>query len=1206
MSLDCSPKMQKYFDSINSYTKIALDLAQSCRKQGYDPKDFVEISLAKNAAERVVGLISILAPQIKGSGVTKRISDLEKKYGALDWRVAMVIAHEISQQKYCKFKNEIEAIEIGVRTGFAYVTLGIVSSPIEGLTNIELVNRRDGKGKYFKLKYSGPIRNAGGTMAAVSALIADYVRKKLGYAEYDADEKEIKRTYAELEDYHGYITNLQYFPSKEEAEFLTSHLPIEISGDPTESRELSSALLKDLPRVETNLLRSGFCLMHSSCIPLKAPKLWKQLSKWGNDFDLEQWNFLEEFIYLQKKMKAKGQQKSKSDDEEKIKPDGTFVKDIVAGRPVFGYPMRSGGFRLRYGRARVSGYSGQCIHPATMQVMDGFIALGTQAKVERPGKGAAFMSTDYVDGPIVKLKDGSVLFLEKEEDAKKVKKEVQEIIYNGDVLINYGDFLDRAHILAPPGYCQEFWILEFEKKAIQLFGSLDFDKLADLLNISSESLKKLFDNPIKTKLSAKAAFKISKILKIPLHPRYDFYWNELDKNELMNLFKLIEHIRIKEDKNKKLSELIFNIQSDQEKLGKRSLELLGIPHLFMDNKFVVLDKDYGYALLECLNIDSSEDSFILQKKLNNYNTEKFSSLKFVNEISSVFLRDKSGIFIGARMGRPEKAKMRKMKGSPHGLFPIGEEGGKLRSLQTALCAGKVTADFHIFWCSHCKKETIFSVCDTCGKKLKSYSVHDYESSYNKDVDLENRRKINLKNTFSREFKPVKRIEIPIKKYFDYSKKIANMKVVPDLIKAVKGTFNEDHYTEHLAKALLRAKHKIYVNKDGTTRYDCSEITLTHFKPKEIHTSVEKLIELGYTHDVYGDKLINENQILELKVQDIVIPACPDSPEEESTHVLFRTGNFIDDLLINLYNQKPFYNFKDTSDIIGHLVIGLAPHTSAGIIGRIIGYSKSQGFLAHPLYHAAMRRDCDGDESCFLLLMDGFLNFSTKYLPSSRGSTMDAPIVLTALLDPAEVDDMAFNVDRVFKYPLKFYDAAINYKYPWDIKIQIIQDVLNTPQQFEGMGFTHDSTNINSGILCSAYKILPSMEEKLEGQLGLGEKIRAVDESKVAQLVIEKHFIRDTKGNLRKFSMQEFRCANCNTKFRRPPLRLLCPVCKTGKIIFTISEGSVIKYLGKSLKLAEKYNVPLFLKQTLDLLNLRVEDVFGKEKEKQVGLSEFFV
>lgn len=579
------------------------------------------------------------------------------------------------------------------------------------------------------------------------------------------------------------------------------------------------------------------------------------------------------------------------------------------------------------------------------------------------------------------------------------------------------------------------------------------------------------------------------------------------------------------------------------------------------------------------------------------NNEKFSILEFINSSSSVKQRDKAGLFIGARMGRPEKAKMRKLKGSPHGLFPIGEEGGKLRSFQSALEKGKVTADFHMYWCDNCKKETIFGVCQKCGKKTKTCTLEQHEK---------------LKKKFPETFKPVKQIQIPIRNYVNTVRKNIKLRMLPDLIKGVRGTFHREHYTEHLSKALLRAKHKIYVNKDGTTRYDCSEITLTHFKPKEIRTSIEKLKELGYTKDIHGNSLETEEQILELKAQDIVIPSCPDSPEEESDEVLFRVTKFIDDLLMNLYGLKPFYNLKTPTDLAGHLVIGLAPHTSAGMLGRIIGFSKSQSFLAHPLYHAAMRRDCDGDESCFFLLMDAFLNFSNKYLPNSRGSTMDAPIVLTNSLDPAEVDDMAFNVDRVFKYPLDFYMATLDYKYPWETKIETIGDVLKTPAQFEGMGFTHDSTNINQGVLCSAYKTIPSMSEKLDAQLGLGTKIRAVDEDKVAKLVIDKHFLRDTKGNLRKFSMQMFRCGTCNAKFRRPPLYaktngidVYCPVCNKGKIIFTISEGSVIKYLEPSLKLAKEYHLSTYMNQTLNLLKLRVEDVFGKEKYKQSGLSEFF-
>ena len=127
---------------------------------------------------------------------------------------------------------------------------------------------------------------------------------------------------------------------------------------------------------------------------------------------------------------------------------------------------------------------------------------------------------------------------------------------------------------------------------------------------------------------------------------------------------------------------------------------------------------------------------------------------------------------------------------------------------------------------------------------------------------------------------------------------------------------------------------------------------------------------------------------------------------------------------------------------------------------------------------------------------------------------------------------------------------------------------------------------------------------MKAQMNIAKKIRAVDEDDVARLVIEKHFIRDIKGNLRKFSLQQFRCVACNEKYRRPPLVGKCTKCG-GKIIFTISEGSIVKYMQPCLDLDEHYKLPTFLSQSLKLLKLRIEGVFGREKEKQEGLGKFF-
>ncbi|MEK6868306.1 MAG: hypothetical protein AABX98_05795, partial [Nanoarchaeota archaeon] len=114
-----SERIEKYFTQIEQGVKENYEIATAARKKGFDPDPHVDIKLAKNMAERVEGLISVVAPQLIGSGVTERIIELEKEYEALDWRVALRIALEVAQQKFCKFTDKREAMEVGIRTGFA-------------------------------------------------------------------------------------------------------------------------------------------------------------------------------------------------------------------------------------------------------------------------------------------------------------------------------------------------------------------------------------------------------------------------------------------------------------------------------------------------------------------------------------------------------------------------------------------------------------------------------------------------------------------------------------------------------------------------------------------------------------------------------------------------------------------------------------------------------------------------------------------------------------------------------------------------------------------------------------------------------------------------------------------------------------------------------------------------------------------------------
>ena len=108
-----------------------------------------------------------------------------------------------------------------------------------------------------------------------------------------------------------------------------------------------------------------------------------------------------------------------------------------------------------------------------------------------------------------------------------------------------------------------------------------------------------------------------------------------------------------------------------------------------NHEFIVIENDDAYTMSQLFGLKNSLDD----NKIKINDEEDNDPLSIANEISDVKIRDKSGVFIGARMGRPEKAKMRKLTGSPHVLFPIGEEGGRLRSFQSAFDSNKITAEF---------------------------------------------------------------------------------------------------------------------------------------------------------------------------------------------------------------------------------------------------------------------------------------------------------------------------------------------------------------------------------------------------------------------------------------------------------------------------------------------------------------------------------
>jgi len=1150
-------KTQEYFARLDEEVKKIYNVANQARAKNLDPVNKVEIPLAMSMAEKVVGLISTIYPQMEKSGIAERILELEKQYGKLDPAVCIQIAEEVAKQKFCQFASLLQAIDAGARVAFAYTTLGVVSSPIEGLTEIRIMKTRDDK-EYLSAFYSGPVRSAGGTGAAFSLVIIDHLREIFGFAKYDPTEEEVKRSVTELTDYHERITNLQYMPTEDEIAFIAKNIPIQINGDASEKIEVSN--YKNLPRIETNFIRSGFCLTFGEGLAQKAAKIKRYVSSLRTKgFKLSDWDFLDGYIELHKKRDT-----GKTDDSP------TYIKDLVAGRPVFGHPSRSGAFRFRYGRGRVSGFSATSMHPATMAITDNFIAIGTQLKIEKPTKGCVVTPCDSIDGPIVKLFNGSVKKPKTREEAKKMYPDVDEIIYLGDILFPFSDVANRNANLLKPGYVEEWWKLELRKK------DAESEKNIDCFNVPIEQ-----------------AVELSTKFEIPLHPSYIFYWTQISKEEFYGLIKWIKSSRID-------GKLIFPYgRSEQEKFktGKRALELLGVEHdVTIEN--VVLNETNSKALLLNLGIDISDFEKI---NLFEFDETKFISEKSVieilNSVSKLIIKDKAGDFIGARMGRPEKAKLRKLIGSPNILFPVGKEGGRLRSVQAAYDEGIIKNTFPTYYCPTCNKNTIYSLCEDCGTECKKLF-------YCRDCDKLSTDTCKEHNNSQ----PYHFFDLDIKHFFN--KAIEKLKLqksdIPPLIKGIRGTSSQNHDIENLCKGIIRAMYNLQVNKDGTIRFDATELPIISFKPKEIFVSVEKIKELGYDKDIYGKDLENENQIIELMPHDIILPSYSESMDERADDVFIRTCNFIDSLLKNFYGMEPIYNVKKREDLVGKIGVCMAPHNCAGVICRFIGFSNTLGLFASPYMHAAIRRDCDGDEAALMLLGDVLINFSRKFLPGHRGGTQDAPLVLNGKIDAGEVDDQILDLELTSEYPLELYQLAEQKKHSSEMKIiPTVKSFLKEGKNpFVGIGHTHDTSNFNDGVLCSSYKLLETMQDKVDHQMGLVEKIRAVNTSDAARLIIERHFLKDLKGNLRKFSMQGFRCVACNEIMRRPPLTGICPKCG-GKIIFTINEGGIKKYLEPAINLAEKYHLSTYIKQNLQIIKDNIDSVFGKELEKQKNISDFF-
>ncbi|MGI0030419.1 MAG: DNA polymerase II large subunit, partial [Nitrososphaeraceae archaeon] len=709
----------EYHQKISEYINDSISVAQEAKRQGLDISEKIESQIGYDLPDRIAKIHEI--------DISNRLRTLLPKLGKE--LTALKISEEIALGKFGGITIE-EKLNNAVRVGLSVVTEGVTVAPLQGIYDVKIKSNAN-RTQYLSVSFAGPIRSAGGTEAAVTMLIADHVRKVIGLDKYIANsyDDEISRYVEELRIYEREVGNFQFKVSDKDVIHCIGSLPVEIDGVDTDPVEVVGH--RNLQRVSTNRVRGGALRVMNDGLIGRSRKLLKIVET----LKLEGWDWLKSL---------EGAIQTPEDDTISHR-----MTEVITGRPVLSMQKKIGGFRLRYGRSCNTGLATIGIHPTIPILLNYAIAVGTQIKIDAPGKASTIALVDSIEPPIVKLNDGSVRKIKTISQAKSVANKITKILYLGDILISYGDFLENNTQLLPSSYVEEIWALELEGKLSSTDPNSYFKRF------DSERLIELVQYPLEKKPSVTEAFKISQQLDMPLYPEYVFYWSALTLDEFSILItRLLENKEIIKDTSEKKF-----LTNDSEL--KKIFEKLGIFHSLCldDSKIRIDDPDQLYILsilvARCIEYGSNLDKFLESTVPSNSdpNYVKTHILDSISKLLNVSIKEKFSSSIAVRVGRPEKAADRKMKPPVHVLFPIGTNGGPTRDILKAmqkplyieianrLCANCKSPSISVccqnchsntpirIMCSTCRYEVNSEepngVCPVCGNRLKKHSPTSY-------------------------------------------------------------------------------------------------------------------------------------------------------------------------------------------------------------------------------------------------------------------------------------------------------------------------------------------------------------------------------------------------------------------------------------------------------------------------------------------------
>src|SRR5918994_2601190 len=412
---------------LESLNKIYL-IANDARIQGIDASDKIESRIVYDLADRVAKMHDI--------NITKRLRDLLSE--TTKEKAALKISEEIAQGEYST-EDLLTRLDNAVRVSLAIVTEGVTVAPLQGISDVQIKSNADGS-QYLSISFAGPIRSAGGTEAALTMLIADHVRKAVGLSKYQANsfDDETGRFVEELRIYEREVGNFQFKILDEDVIKCISNLPVELDGVDTDPVEIVGH--RAMKRIKTDRVRGGALRVMNDGLIGRSRKLLKIVEI----LKLDGWDWLNDL---------KGAIQTGDDDAAHHR-----MSEVITGRPVLSMTKKIGGFRLRYGRCCNTGFATIGIHPVVPILLNHAIVVGTQIKMDVPGKASTIALVDTIEPPLVRLDDGSVVQVSSVDQAMKIRSRVDKILYLGDILISYGDFLENNAQLLSASYVEEIWL----------------------------------------------------------------------------------------------------------------------------------------------------------------------------------------------------------------------------------------------------------------------------------------------------------------------------------------------------------------------------------------------------------------------------------------------------------------------------------------------------------------------------------------------------------------------------------------------------------------------------------------------------------------------------------------------------------------------------------------------------------------------------